>query len=456
MKHQRLESGERVGAIWIGSEVSKGNNRLRLIPCSYIGKPGLKFEKIFSADLRLSSLNYIHLPDPRRKNAMASFAGRAAWYLARGAARKWGPWAARKYGGKAAGAIAAAGAGYASGKWVKGYNNNKRKRPLEDVGGRPANDDTRINLNSTYNAVSLYNKRSRKGRHRRTTGKVLRKKQFVKRVKKAVQTSIPWSVWSVTYSDPLVITSAPATTYGSQDVFGATFSYALNLCPGKSNDSGLKDVNHILNELVQWGHVENGAIVDDTTRNTDGIKMQFKARMNFDIQCFNSEFTDTNPLYVDIYECTAAKHIYDSGYSTAADAWTVCYTDINQPFTGNVNPVKTRKGEQPSDAQNFKKWWSIDKVTRIRIAGPAPFHYDLTSSGVLSSDSNATLESRFCTKGITKNIMMVVAPIMVTTMPAAYNFQITAINKHFKFKPLPYKGHTAVTQMINSNFVTAL
>jgi len=385
---------------------------------------------------------------------MASLAARYGYYLARGAVRKWGPWAAKKYGGRALGALGAAGAGYATKKYATG---NKRKRVDSGVGGRPANDDTRINLNSTYNAVSLYSKRSRTGKMTSSKKRAVRsKRSFSKKVKQITDGHIPWSKWSVTYTNQLAITSAPATTYGSQDIFGANYSHAFQLCPGLENDAGIKDINHITTELNQWGHIQDGAIVNDNQRNTAGVAIKYRARMEFDIQCFNSEFTESNPLYIDIYECTAARNIHSISYATPADAWATAYTDNYQSFTGDSNPVNTRKGERPSDCHGFKKWWSVDKVTRVRITSPAPFHYDLRSSGTWTSHAEASLEDTYCLKGKTKGIMIVVAPIMVTTMPAAYNFQITAVNKHFDFKPLPYKGHTNVTQTIQSNLATTL
>lgn len=393
-----------------------------------------------------------------------SFATRAALYAARGVARKWGPWAARRWGGRAAAAIgggAAAGyAGYAAKKYATGSKRGRTDSGT-DMGGRPANDDTRTNLNSTYNSVSLYNKRSSKRRVKRTTAKTPRgrRRAYAKKIRKIVHTGQKWSRYSTTFSNALVITSAPATTFGSQDIFGRTYSQAFQFCAGGNNDVLDKDINHITLELKQWGHVENGAVVDDNLRNTDNIKFDYTGRMEFDIQCFNAEFTDTNPLYIDIYECTAARNINDVLYSTPADAWANTLVDTNQPFTGDGNPVITRKGARPSDAPGFSKWWGINKVTRVRISDASPFHYDMQSKGTWSSRLNqatGTHFSPYCVRGLTKGIIIVVAPIMVTTMPANYNFQITAVNKHFRFKQHIAEGHTPNQSVIASNFVTTI
>jgi len=327
------------------------------------------------------------------------------------------------------------------------------------VAEKPQNEDTRINLNDTYSAAALYTKKSRKRKSMTASKKraVHKKKAFSKKIKKIVHQRAPWSRYSVTFTNQLAITSVPGTTYGAQDVFGKTYSNAFMFCSGVLNDTAEKGLVHIAKELKQWGHVENGAVVDDNTRNEDRVKFDFQARMEFDIQCFNTEFTSTNPLYIDIYECTAAKNIDNVGYATPADAWTSCLLDQFQPFTGDNTPINTRKGARPSDCPSFGRWWSTDKVTRVRIASPAPFHYDMTSNGVYSTKDDTSFSGgKYCHRGITKGIIIVVAPIMVTTMPANYNFQITAINKHYKFRQYLFEGHTPNMTLIGSNLATTL
>jgi len=165
---------------------------------------------------------------------MASFAARYGYYLARGAVRKWGPWAVKKYGGRVAGGLAAGGAGVAAGLWRKRKPGpivqRPSKKPKGDVGGRPANDDTRINLNTTYNSVSLYNKRRKRSRFKNK-----RPKTFAGKVKRVLDKQPPTSYYTIMYNNNYAVVSGPQTGYASQELLGEVYSPAFMLADGSGH-----------------------------------------------------------------------------------------------------------------------------------------------------------------------------------------------------------------------------
>jgi len=392
------------------------------------------------------SLNYIHLLLPRSQNAMpkrygGSQVGRPSKY------RRHNP----SYGGNLSSYIPHIVGGVA-----------KLLGSSGGVAEKAQNEDTRINLNDTYNSTSLYSKTTRKRKRRVTAPKkraAKKKRAFTKKVKRVLLTRKPWSCYSINFTNALTILGAPNTSFGSQDIFGVGYSQALMLCADAGNDNGAtpKDINRIITKLRLMGHVENNAIVSGVDRNLDLIKFDYKARMDFDIQCFNVEFTNTNPLYIDIYECVAARNIQTIDHATPADSWIECLAQNNQPFAGDSATVATRKGQRPGDCPTFKKYWSISKVTRVRIASPAPFHYDMTSSGTWDSIHENDFNGQpFARSGRTVGIMIVVAPIMVTTMPAIYNFQITGINRTYKFKQYDGTGKVVNPGLVLSNVATTV
>lgn len=325
----------------------------------------------------------------------------------------------------------------------------KAKTGGNAIAGRPSNDDTRINLNSTYNAVSLYNKRSKKSKY-----KSRRPKTFAGKVKKVLDKQPQSSTWTIAFTNQETNIAAPLANYATHDLWGGT-TYAFLVGSGQKQDTTAvaKDLTHIYIKLRNYGHIESSAIVSDAARNVDWVKFWFSAKHQFDIQCFNVEFTDTNPLYADIYECTAAQNITDSNYSNPYSAWINACIDQNAAFSGDTIAVATTKGKTPKQSKLFNKYWSVNKVTRIRISNAAPFHYDMYTSGVYNANVAA---DAYCLKGITKGIFLVLAPIMTTTLPATYNIQLTAVNKQFKYKCLPFAGHQPSLDMQHGETKTTL
>jgi len=293
------------------------------------------------------------------------YAGRILGAIARDAAKRYGPGLARKYGphlAAGAGGALVGGARKLKRKWG-GPSGGGGKR--QDIGGRPANDDTRVNLNSTFNSVSLYSKRRKPTKRLKP-----KKKTFTAKVKKVINKQPQTSFWTISHSNQLSIAPAAGNSYQVQDLFGRVFSYGWQLASGQLNDTAAvaKDLTHIYIKLRNYGHIESSAIVSDATRNTDAVKFWYSASYNFDIQCFNNEYTDTNPLYCDIYECMVASNISEVDYATPADAWVNCLSVQNACFSGDTVSTALIKGATPKECALFKKYWSIVKVTRIRIS----------------------------------------------------------------------------------------
>jgi len=237
-------------------------------------------------------------------------------------------------------------------------------------------------------------------------------------------------------------------------MLGDTYSPAIMLAVGQLNDTTVlsKEITGLYVKIRNYGHIEASTIISDAARNVDFAKFWFSVKHNFDIQCFNNEFTEANPLYVDIYECTAQKDIIDLNYRTPGLAWQRALVDQNASFDGLSISTAENKGSTPRQAPLFKKYWSVDKVTRIRITSAAPFHYDMYTSGIYNPNR---AQDCYAMKGITKGIMFIMGPIQVTTLPINWNFQVTASNKQFKFKVLPTSGHQPMLDQNTSQLAIA-
>lgn len=349
----------------------------------------------------------------------------------------------RSYGVR--GLIEAAGAAYLAHVAKKEYE-------------KPSNTDTNINLNSAFNATSLYSRNNQKKR-KLSVGvkkKKLAAKKFKKKVKKVFTKFLPWS----TYTDNLVnryhITTAPNASATVQDVFGLGASAEqLLVAYGTILDAGLKDVSHIVAISNSYGHVEdNAAAVPSTVNppNFNFVKFYFKVRMEFDIICQNVEVTDSNPLYMDIYECVANRNINDVNYANPGQAWSQCHADNLDPATFGTDTVDYpgARGNVPQEAPGFSKWWKVTQVTRIRIASAAPYHYKLFTGGLWDVRKYANL---YCVKGITKGIIIVAAPIQLITKPSAYDISVSGVSKHFKFKEALLDGKEPIMDVKNTRFV---
>lgn len=309
------------------------------------------------------------------------------------------------------------------------------------------NQDTRVNLNSTFNATSLYTKTNRKRKYKSKAAKrtLKKKKTFTKRVKKIVRQTIPTSYLRVNFTTSSVQNGGPNTSRSAQDVWGISIptDNAYYLAPGDLVDTNNKDLQRIKTFMEKAGHIEAGAIVNDAANNENHLKFWFSAEMHMDFQCFNSEFDDGNPLYVDIYECTAKSNIQNPLYSTPGYAWANLLAEQNLKHVGEAGRSTSNKGETPHQTKDFSKYWKIDQVTRIRVASNAPFHIKLTTSGIYNE---RTAKNAYALAGITRGIILVAGCITSSVLPTAWNAQLSGVHKFFKFKPMP-TGNTQYPQI---------
>jgi len=299
------------------------------------------------------------------------------------------------------------------------------------------NQDTRTNLNSTFNSTSLYTKTNRKRKRKTVAAKrtLKKKKLFTKKVKKIVQQHVPTSYLRVNFSTSSVQTGGPNTSRTAQDVWGISIpsDNAYYLAPGDLLDTNNKDIKRIKTFMEKAGHVEAGAVVNDAAANEDSMKFWFSAEMHMDFQCFNIEFDDGNPLYVDIYECTAKKNIQNPLYSTPGYAWANILAEQNLKHQGEAGRSTSNKGETPQMAKGFSDYWKVDQVTRIRVASPAPFHIKMTTKGIYNG---RTAKSCYALAGITRGLILVAGSVTSSVLPVAWNAQLSGVNKWFKFKPI--------------------
>lgn len=303
---------------------------------------------------------------------------------------------------------------------------------------KPQNEDTRHNLNSTYNAASLYSRAKTRRNKRKVTPRQRRikfkKRKFNRKVKKVVQKMWPISQMHIRFTDGLDITSTVQNNFIVQDVFGAGFTQALQLATGPLNDTAQKDLHLVAEQMETAGYVEGSVAKSGNTKNTEMMKFWFKAKMNLSILCLNNEYTNDNPLIIDIYECTAAKNIKDINYRSPASAWTQELAEKNLSHDTLAGISATNKGMTPQMTKGFSSYWKVDKVTRVRIASLAPFDIELNTSGIYSEKLH---DNTYAIGGITKGLIIVAAPTYVRTNPASWSFHIRGINKHFKYRPIP-------------------
>jgi hypothetical protein len=319
---------------------------------------------------------------------------------------------------------------------------------------KPSNSDTAINLNSNFNSTSLYSKSRSK---RKPLSKVTRKrrltaKKFTRKVKKCITKSAPWSTYTWNTQNYYAINNTPNANLMVQDVWGAgTLDSKLMVGYGAITDPATTDVSHITAILESYGHVENGVVA--TPPNLNLYKFYFKCRVELDIWCQNTEITDNNPLYVDIYECVANRNITDAAYASPGAAWTQCHANNSDHATVTVDTTDypNSRGSIPSAAPGFSKYWKVCQVTRIRIATKAPYHYKYYTQGLWDPMKYA---QTYAVKGITKGLVLVGSPVVTLTLPATWDVRLGGVSKHFTFKESPRLGVTPMMDLKNTRFVT--
>lgn len=330
---------------------------------------------------------------------------------------------------KAAGNVAATAAGIIVNKYLSSAAQTK------------SNDDTRTNLNSTFNSTSLYTKTNRKPKRKsvKVLNKIRKKRKFTKSVKEVIRAQAKVNHYNVNSLIGKGFFTVPYTNYGSaqtgQDVFPPTYQNYLMLGTGGAATS-TGDIYYPSFQMEDMGHVEDGVAVNDEFKGRHNIKYWFKGTLDFDIRVGNVEYNDANPLYIDVYELTAKRNSdadQSSSYASPLEAWT--YGLIQEKInTGDATAALTSpylKGQIPTQCPEWNKWWRVDQVTRVRFASTAPYHIQLKTSGIFDTRKHLEL---YNIAGVTRAVMFVVAPIYTDVTPATYSIGIHGINKSFTYK----------------------
>lgn len=347
--------------------------------------------------------------------------------------------------GKPVASLVAAGVESAIGKYIGHIDKTEFEKP--------ANSDTNINLNSTFNATSLYNKSSKK--RKSVSGPVKKKKRaaknFKRKVKKCLARLPPFSTCTINQSNESGLSSVPQMNNYTQDVWGLNNFEIHWLGAGQMLDPSFHDVSHVAAGLQRYGHVENGVAI--VGQNYEKLKFWFSASAEFDLITNNGEFSDVNPLYVDIYEFVAARNISDPLLATPGLAWVQLHIQNNDKIQGSTDVVDTPnfRGNIPGKCPDMGKWWKTVKVTRVRmVSNNGPFHYKYETKGVWDPYKNQSL---YAVKGITKGLVYVVGAIISTNLPANYDMRWKGYSKHFKFREMPLEGKDPNMDVKNSRIV---
>lgn len=115
-------------------------------------------------------------------------------------------------------------------------------------------------------------------------------------------------------------------------------------------------------------------------------------------------------MYIDIYECVAAAHIIDSTFSTARAAWINCLA-LNAQTDQTLGFTKlsvSQSGSTPYQAPGFGRYWKIIKKTRVLTVPGSITNYTFFTRKKFVNNSIEI--SRYATKGLTKDIILVANP----------------------------------------------
>jgi len=346
------------------------------------------------------------------------------------------------YGRPSWGKMARTAAGSFAGKAVNHLLSQAVKKVSSVSTEKPTNSDTRINLNTTFDTTSLYTRKKSQGKKRvskATIKKRKTKRAFKKKVTKVLSTWQPWNNVQILYTN-VYLDDQPTTAgfFTRQYISPATilgFPYATGIGWG-SYLTGTKDMGIIEQSLLGVGHVENGVAQVDSADNPLDMKYYMKGSLHINISFLNSTIAETESWFVDVYECTAARDIditTNGSYNTPQKCWEAVALDedIPQLPVGVTNAGFADKGKIPSDCPGFRKYWTIDQVTRVRVNGVEDeFQFKLNTQGVITRRRSA---ANVCLKGITKALMCVVSPIGAPTTTGLLNVSYHSIKK-FKFK----------------------
>jgi len=127
-------------------------------------------------------------------------------------------------------------------------------------------------------------------------------------------------------------------------------------------------------------------------------------------------------IFVDIYECVASSDITDVNFLTARAAWNFCLANNLQTDQLAVPRAQLQAnfgGATPYQAPGFANYWKIIKKTRVLCAPASKTNYTYYTRPRYINNSKVI--GQYATKGLTKDIIIVVNP--------TYNGDTAAVNQ---------------------------
>lgn len=290
------------------------------------------------------------------------------------------------------------------------------------------NASTTRMLTTGDNVTSLYRRKRKRRKTRKDYVRIRKAKRFKKKVVRVIKNRQPMNLY---FENTLGINTVGTSTLVNPEQIQVVQSDAKKMMVGYGTaiDSN-NDVNRI-HEMIKnfdWGI--SGVFKNDPKNND--INFYVKCRLTMTLfRESGVQWDSVLPVDYDVYECTAAKDIANTAYDDPASAMSFCLTQSpNYATSVNVN----QKGVSPFDVPSFGEWWTINKVTRVRLSDNQKAVFTLKSNFIYDYE-------RFTTKGAIKGktrAFMVIADPTESQQGsnASQLFFSYSIQKAFKFKPL--------------------
>lgn len=247
------------------------------------------------------------------------------------------------------------------------------------------------------------------------------------------------------YNANLTYSSAATNQWTRQEVWPIAAQRSLMMAKGEDFTTSC-DVGYIAASVAAIGIVDGATAVGIDYGKT--LYFPFKQTLKFSLWTGNSEYSASNPLITDIYECVAARNMNagDAAYLSPQEAFQQCVAD-GQTLSGRTVPTQDFKGMTPFNVPNFGKYWKILTVTRVSLVYNTVTHFKVHTRGVYSKRK---FENNYCLKGVTKAVMFISEPTFQFALPATYNFNVSGIQNitTYKIPPKFNSGGIAATTSI--------
>jgi len=304
------------------------------------------------------------------------------------------------------------------------------------AGQTQSNQHTTVMVTENDRNASLYVRKKRGRMSKVTKLRLKSKRKFKAKVKSALLSDQRLSSHCDTFSNDVQYANAITLQREKQEVWPTTTQRSLMLAFGNDLTTAC-GVPYVAASVNLIGMVDGATAVAVDYGKT--MYFPFQQTLKFSLWTGNSEYTATNPLITDIYECVAAKDIDDVAYNSPQAAFLQCIAD-GQTLAGRTVLSSAQKGITPFNAPNFGNWWKIQTVTRVSLVYNTITHYKMHTRGVYKNDK---FYDRYCVKGITKGIMFISEPTFQFALPAAfYNFNVSGISSQINYR-VPPKFNTS-------------